>query len=159
MHVIRSPKARSGGSAVDSALDYQSRDRRFNHPILRSFGRECKQLSRLAMTYALGDVRLEITFSCRSSSFKVCLCVRVDQGYERIRFNNSRALMARTVMTRLPWLTRTRSWIPIVPYMRFLWSNFPAVIFIFCFSDRWSLKIENENNNTKTLSRVPKINL
>ena len=29
---------------------------------------------------------------------------------------------------------------------------FRDVIFVFCFSDRRSLKIENENNNTKSLT-------
>ena len=42
-------------------------------------------------------------------------------------------------------------------YMRLLWSNFcyyvSSLLFSFSiFSDRWSLKIENENNSTKTLT-------
>ena len=70
---------------------------------------------------------------------------------------SSRTSMARTLMARLPCLTRTRSWVPIVLYLRLLWSNFYfnffiLLSFIFYFSDRWSLKIENENNNTKTLT-------
>ena len=36
--------------------------------------------------------------------------------------------------------------------VKFLYFCFHAVIFIFYFSDRQSLKIENENINTKTLT-------
>ena len=53
--------------------------------------------------------------------------------------------MARTLMARLPSLTRTRSFVTMVKF-------FYAVILIFYFNDRRSLKIENENNNTKTLT-------
>ena len=67
-------------------------------------------------------------------------------------------------MARLPCLTRTRCLVPMIPYMRLLWSNFDTVIFIFSFSDRRSLKIENENNSTKTSTiktpyrtRVPRV--
>ena len=71
--------------------------------------------------------------------------------------------MAQTLMARLPWLTRTHSWVPMIPYMRLLSSNFCIYVFLLLFSfsifsDRRSLKIENENNNTKTLAtKVPSI--
>ena len=65
--------------------------------------------------------------------------------------------MSRTLMARLPYLTRTRSLVPMIPYMRLLWSNFCIYAFMLSFSfsifsDRRSLKIENENNSTKTLT-------
>ena len=65
--------------------------------------------------------------------------------------------MARTMMARLSCLTRTRSWGPIILYMRLLWSNFCFYVFMLLFSfpifsDRWTLKIVNENNNTKNLT-------
>ena len=67
--------------------------------------------------------------------------------------------MARTLMAHLPCLTRTHSWAPMVPYMRPLCSNFCIKCYVFMllfsfsvFSDGLSLKIENENNNTKTLT-------
>ena len=51
---------RHGGSVVDHTLDYQSRDRKINSPLLRSFGRfgrsECNEVkprSRLRMTSLL----------------------------------------------------------------------------------------------------------
>ena len=43
----------------------------------------------------------------------------------------SRTSMVRTLMARLPCLTRTRSWVPMNPYMRLLHLCFHAVIFIF----------------------------
>ena len=67
----------------------------------------------------------------------------------------SRTSMAQTLMARIPFLTRTRSWVPMVPYMRLLLSNFciygVVLLFYFSiFSGRRSLKIENENNSTKS---------
>ena len=64
----------------------------------------------------------------------------------------SRTSMVRNLMACLPCLFRTRSWIPVVPYMRLLWSNLCIYVFVLLFSfsifsDQWSLKIENENNN------------
>ena len=52
---------------------------------------------------------------------------------------------------------QARSWVPIVTYMRIVWSNFcihvSMLLFSFSvFSDRRSLKIENENNSMKTLA-------
>ena len=60
-------------------------------------------------------------------------------------------------MARLLCLTRTHSWVCTIPHMRILWSNFCIYVlmllfFHFLFSDRRSLKIENENNSTKTLT-------
>ena len=60
-------------------------------------------------------------------------------------------------MAHLPCLFRTRSWVPMVPYMRLLWSDFSIYVFLLLFSfsifsDRWSLKIEIENNNMKPLT-------
>ena len=68
-----------------------------------------------------------------------------------------RTSMAQTLMAHLPRLTRTRSWVPMIPYMRLLWSNFCLYVFMLLlsfsvFSDRWSLKIENENNSMKNLT-------
>ena len=65
--------------------------------------------------------------------------------------------MARTLLARLPYLARTGSCAPIIPYTRLLWSNFciyvSMLLFSFsCFSDLRSLKLENENNTTKTLN-------
>ena len=65
--------------------------------------------------------------------------------------------MAQTLMAHLPCLTRTRPWVPMIPYMRLLWSNFCIYVFMLLFSfsifsDRRSLKMENENNSTKTLT-------
>ena len=39
--------------------------------------------------------------------------------------------------------------------VKFLHLCFGTAIFIFFFSDRWSLKIENENNKKKTLTADP----
>ena len=44
---------RSGGSGVDHALDYQSRDREIDPSLLRSFGSDFKPRSRLRMTSLL----------------------------------------------------------------------------------------------------------
>ena len=65
--------------------------------------------------------------------------------------------MARTLMARIPCLIRTRSSVPMVPYMRLLWSILCIYVFMLffsfsIFSDRWSLKIENENNSKKSLT-------
>ena len=54
-------------------------------------------------------------------------------------------------------LTRTHSWVPMISFMKLLWSNFCLYIFMLLFSfsifsDRQSLKIENEINNIKTLT-------
>ena len=43
--------------------------------------------------------------------------------------------------------------------VKFLHLCFPAVIFFFNFSDRQSIKIENENNDTKTLTAASYIGL
>ena len=64
---------------------------------------------------------------------------------------------ARTLMARIPCLTRIHSWVPRVPYMRLLWSIFCIYFYMLLlsfsiFSDRRSLKIENENNSTKILT-------
>ena len=65
--------------------------------------------------------------------------------------------MAQTLMAHLPFLTRIHSWVPMISYMRLLWSNFFIYVFMLLhvisfsiFSDLWSLKIKNENNDTKT---------
>ena len=66
--------------------------------------------------------------------------------------------MARTLMARLHCLTRIRSWFPMIPYMRLIWSNlsifcFFMLLFSFSiFSDWRSLKVKNENNNMKTMT-------
>ena len=65
--------------------------------------------------------------------------------------------MTRTLLTRVPFMTRTRSLVPVIPSMRLLWSNFCIYVFMLLFSfsifsDRRSLKIENENYNMKTLT-------
>ena len=44
---------RSGGGVVDNTLDYQSRDRKLDPPLHRSFGRDFKPRSRLRMTSLL----------------------------------------------------------------------------------------------------------
>ena len=64
--------------------------------------------------------------------------------------------MARTLTARISCLTRTRSWVLMVLYMGLLWSKFCIyafkLLFSFSFfSGRRSLKLENENNSTKTL--------
>ena len=80
-------------------------------------------------------------------------------------FDSYRTSLAETLMARLPCLTRTHSWVPMMPYMRLLWSNFCFYVFMLLFSfsifsDRRSLKIEDENNNTKTLTaEAPNIRL
>ena len=71
--------------------------------------------------------------------------------------NSSRTLMAQKLKNCLPWLTRTHSWVPMVPFMSLLWSNFCIYIFMLLlsfsiFSGQGSLKIANENKNTKTLT-------
>ena len=66
--------------------------------------------------------------------------------------------MAQTLVARIPCLTRTRSLVAMVPFMRPLWSNFCiyvlmlllSIISIFC--DRRTLEIEYENNSTNTLT-------
>ena len=55
--------------------------------------------------------------------------------------------MARTLMARLPRMTRTRSWIRMIPKMRLLLSNFciyvSTLLFSFSFfSDRRSLNLK-----------------
>ena len=68
----------------------------------------------------------------------------------------SRASMARTLMARLPCLTRTRSWalwshIHYTFVVNFLHLCFSCCYFHFLFySDRRSLIIENENNNRRS---------
>ena len=44
---------RSGGGVVDNTLDYQSRGREIDPPLLRSFGWDFKPRSRLRMTSLL----------------------------------------------------------------------------------------------------------
>ena len=44
---------RSGGGVVDNTLDYQSRDRKIDLPLLRSFGWDFKPRSGLRMTSLL----------------------------------------------------------------------------------------------------------
>ena len=44
---------RSGSGVVDNTLDYQSRDRKIDPPLHRSFGRDFKPRSRLGMTSLL----------------------------------------------------------------------------------------------------------
>ena len=78
-------------------------------------------------------------------------------GRSETKKRYSRTSMARTLMARLPCLTRTRSLVPMIPYMRVLWSNFYIYVFMLSFSfsifsDRRSLKIENENKSSKTLT-------
>ena len=60
--------------------------------------------------------------------------------------------VAWTLMARLPCLTRTHSWVPMIPYMRLLWSVFMLLFSFSVLSDRRSLKIGNENNSTKILT-------
>ena len=73
--------------------------------------------------------------------------------------------MARTLMAHLPCLTITRSWVPLISYMRLLWSNVCICVFMLLFSFSifsywWSLKIENENNSRKNLTtEAPNIGL
>ena len=43
----------SGGGVVDNTLDYQSRGRKIDPPLLRSFGWDFKPRSRLRMTSLL----------------------------------------------------------------------------------------------------------
>ena len=57
----------------------------------------------------------------------------------------SRTSMARTLMACLPCLSRTRSWISMVPYMILLWSNFCIYVFMLLFS----FSIFNDLRNTK----------
>ena len=62
----------------------------------------------------------------------------------------SRTSMARSLLARLSCLTRTRSWVPMIPFVGLLWSIFCMYVFMLLFafsifSDRRSLKIENEN--------------
>ena len=65
--------------------------------------------------------------------------------------------MAQTLMAPLPCLSRTCSLVPVIPYLRLLWSifciyGFMLLFSISVFSDWRSLKIENENNSIKTLT-------
>ena len=46
-------RGRSGGGVVDNTLDYQSRGRKMDPPLLRSFGWDFKPRSRLRMTSLL----------------------------------------------------------------------------------------------------------
>ena len=46
----------------------------------------------------------------------------------------SRTSMARTPMAILSCPTRTCSWVPLIPYMRLLWSNFCIYGFMLLFS-------------------------
>ena len=48
-----SGKTRSGGGVVDNTLDYQSRGRKIDPLLLRSFGWDFKPRSRLPMTSLL----------------------------------------------------------------------------------------------------------
>ena len=65
--------------------------------------------------------------------------------------------MARTLMARLLYLTGTRSWVPVIPLyetsvVKFLHLCFHVLFIFYFFSDRRSLKIENENNSKKNLA-------
>ena len=65
--------------------------------------------------------------------------------------------MAQILMASLPCLDKTRSWAPVVPFVRFLCSIFCIYVFMLLisfaiFSDRQSLKIENEHNSMRTLT-------
>ena len=51
--VLGSNHRRSGGGVVDNTLDYQSRGRKIDPPLLRSFGWDFKPRSRLRMTSLL----------------------------------------------------------------------------------------------------------
>ena len=42
--------------------------------------------------------------------------------------------MNQTLMARLPCLSRTRSWVPMIPYLRHTWSNFCNYGFMLLFS-------------------------
>ena len=60
--------------------------------------------------------------------------------------------MARTLMALLSCLTRTCPWVPTSVF-KYLIYVFVLLISFSIFSDqRWSLTIENENNNIKTLT-------
>ena len=69
----------------------------------------------------------------------------------------SRTSVAQTLVARFPCLTRTCSWVGMIPHMRLLWSNSCIYVLMLLFSfsifgDRWSLKVENENNNMNYLT-------
>ena len=69
-------------------------------------------------------------------------------------------------MAHISCLNKIRSWVPVKHFVVEILRFFNAVIFIFYFSERRSLKKENENNSTKTLTteaspinrtRIPRI--
>ena len=57
------------------------------------------------------------------------------------KYKYSRISMAQILMNYLPCLARTRSWIPIFPYMRLLWSNFYIPICFSCWLFSFSLLV------------------
>ena len=129
--------------------------------------KEIKQkIIKNAVMYGETKYRLQ-----RNSVFRLSLHEPYDSKDQRVNYERlacttkhqcskgkySRTSMARIQMARLP------DWLKIV--LRSLWShiwdfcgqNFCLYIFMLLFpfsifSDRWSLKIKNENNNTKTLT-------
>ena len=71
--------------------------------------------------------------------------------------NYNRTLMARTLIARLPCLTRTRSCVPMAPYKSIMWLHFYIHVFMLLFSfsicsDQRTLNIENKNNSMKHLA-------
>ena len=42
--------------------------------------------------------------------------------------------MAQTLMACIPCLARTHFWVPVLPYMGYLWSNFCIYVFLLFFS-------------------------
>ena len=71
--------------------------------------------------------------------------------------------IARTQMACLPCVTRTHSWVPMVSYetsvVKFLHLCFMLLFSFSVFSDRRSLKIENENNMKTLSTEAPYIGL
>ena len=90
----------------------------------------------------------------RKIRVKFTIFKMIDSKIYHAKCNRISLEIAQILMARLPCLTRYRSWVPMSSYTRLLWSDFCNYVFLLLFSlsvfsDRRSLKIENENNNRK----------
>ena len=65
LHLYFLPFNRSGSSVVDNTLDYKSRDRKIDPPLLRSFGLDFKPRYDLVVSGTLNPSSLTHSLSCK----------------------------------------------------------------------------------------------
>ena len=81
----------------------------------------------------------------RKIRVKFIIFKMIDSTIYHAKCNRIWLEIARTLMARVPCLTRYRSWVPMNSYTRLLWSDFCIYVFLLLFSlsvfsDRRSLK-------------------